>query len=119
MMNQDVKKQWVEALRADHAVCTDALKAGAGLDPLGVLCELHRKEVGGEWVPTAFLGRPVESYLADCCALPNVVKLWAGLEDKEPELQWGENRGPALITALVDVHGVTHAEIADLVEAQL
>jgi hypothetical protein len=82
-MNQQVKKMWVNALRSGEFVRGEGqMKLGDEYCPLGVLCELHRRNAGSnlQWVRDE--RHPMsEIYMYDgnTGVLPDVVTRWAGL----------------------------------------
>lgn len=49
-MKRDIADKWTAALRSgDYEQGQHALHSNGAFCCLGVLCELHRQEVGGEW----------------------------------------------------------------------
>lgn len=89
-MKKRIKKLWVEALRSGEFG-----QGGGGLRPskdsyccLGVLCDLHRRTVGGRWrrddrewqYGVTDDGEPATG------VLPVSVLAWAGLDDADPQL---------------------------------
>lgn len=83
-MDPIVKAAWVEALRSDEYARTHAtLHFGGGFCCLGVLCELHRRELGGEWEEYPN-GQGRKRYMGAGGRLPVEVQAWAGLMDDDP-----------------------------------
>jgi hypothetical protein len=84
-MNQQIKEQWVAALRSgDYQQTRSVLRDGAGFCCLGVLSDLYLKEKGKQW----------EVFSEDCFyfpafndeVLPNEVMDWADLGWENPEV---------------------------------
>lgn len=112
-MNPEIKAKWVAALRSEaFRQCRSDLKRNNRYCCLGVLCELHRREKGGEWEPTPKGGL---GYLGAVTVLPSTVVEWAGLEDGNP--RFGDMNGCA--TRANDELRLPFPEIADLIEANL
>lgn len=89
-MKQNIMKRWVNALRSGkYKQGTGALRQETKTTPkfccLGVLCDLHRKEIGADysWSDSTYCrkGRRLETGV-----LPRVVMKWAGLKDRDPSL---------------------------------
>lgn len=87
-MKQNIMKRWVNALRSGkYKQGTGALrqetKTTTKFCCLGVLCDLHRKEIAADysWRDSTYCrkGRRLETGV-----LPRVVMEWAGLEDRDP-----------------------------------
>lgn len=74
-MKPEIKKKWIKALLSGKYKQTKGrLKSSrGGYCCLGVLCDLHRKEVKGEWKGGQYLD------VGDI--LPYDVQKWAGIED--------------------------------------
>ena len=76
-MKKEIKDRWVEALRSgDYQQGERALKEGENFCCLGVLCDLHAKEVGGSWADSRVENH--QRYLGLLGFLPGEVKFWAG-----------------------------------------
>ena len=113
-MNTDIKTQWIAALRSGaYQQGRGRLRAGNEFCCLGVLCDLHRKAVGGAWDITS------ERYHNDPHGLPPVVQVWADLE-RYPLINGRDitiyNDGQS---APDEMHPHTFTEIADLIEQHL
>lgn len=117
-MHKHIADQWVQALRSgDYEQGRDALRLGGQHCCLGVLCDLHRKEGGGEWIHSA-PGNGPDGCLTyqtfdgdwDYSLLPDAVRRWAGLLDTSPALPGGR-----LVTQRND-DGWTFGQLADLIE---
>lgn len=95
-MDQELKKQWVDALRSGkYSQCTGTLTDGEGYCCLGVLATIR--------------GRlDDDGYCTDMCEDGDV--------DVPPE--WVDARNPRLIH-LNDTQGASFNEIADWIEANL
>jgi hypothetical protein len=118
-VNNEVKAKWVAALRSgEYKQGLTRLKTVyEGIDPkfccLGVLCDLHDKELNCE-----------QSFESIAGELPDHVKEWAGLEENNPYM-----RQPASlaypkewrthISVLNDIKQFSFNQLADLIEAQL
>lgn len=84
-MNEQVKAKWVAALRSgEFQQGKHALRSNEGYCCLGVLCELHRREFGGNWLQRAGGGW---FYLDRSSFLPAEVLEWAGLEHSWPKVE--------------------------------
>lgn len=79
-MNQEIKKQWVEALRSGNYKQGDMLLRDThdNFCCLGVLCDIHAKMFKKEWVQ---LDHVAYRYVDSQAALPLVVMLWAEIPD--------------------------------------
>ena len=87
-MRQDVAEKWVAALRSgDYKRVNGCLKGGRGFCCLGVLCDIHAKEVGGEWTP-GFKDATFR-YGGDDNYLPSLVVEWAGVSSHTPRVVEG------------------------------
>lgn len=113
MMNPEWKAKWVAALRSgQYAQAQQRLRTPEGYCCLGVVCDIVKDEVEGEWreQPGHFNFRSKESTFVDenSVNLPNAV---AGLID----LPVGEESN------LIQMNdgGSTFAEIADYIESHL
>lgn len=125
-MNPEVKQLWTEALRSEEFTqAKGCLRDEDGMCCLGVLCELHRRAVGGEWTQQYKSWR----YLGEGATLPEEVKLWAGLDQDNPGIsplpgketyvhEDGEEE-EILCLAVANDGGYSFTEIAYLIEAQL
>jgi hypothetical protein len=82
MMDSRVKEMWAAALESGEFEQGKGRLLGIGEDGkktwccLGVLCELHRREVGGDWSMSSVGG----AYLENSAFLPHSVMAWAGLD---------------------------------------
>lgn len=76
-MRKEIKDRWVEALRSgEYQQGQKTLKHGESFCCLGVLCDLHSKEVGGSWADSRVKNH--QSYLGVLGFLPVEVHSWAG-----------------------------------------
>ena len=88
-MNADVKDLWVAALRSGaYTQTTGSLQNAYGFCCLGVLCDLYRQHVGGNWHPPsedeeliAFTDADGKIIFETC---PEGVVKWAELDDDNP-----------------------------------
>lgn len=109
---RQVIKDWVAALRSGEFEQGKMalLRDGGKYCCLGVLCELHRRQVGGaEWRPD--VSRSIKTYLGMDGALPDQVLAWSGVASHACRL--GR-------TSAIEYNdsGSTFAEIADLIEQE-
>lgn len=117
-MDARVKKMWVEALRSgEFKQGTRRLfsETENTYCCLGVLCELHRREIG-----TCTLHGFQTEYGSD--TLSRAVGEWAGLSSRNPTVQaaFGGLKGKDIdLIFLNDMLSVTFPMIADLIEANL
>jgi hypothetical protein len=113
-MNKRIKKLWIEALTSGkYKQGKGQLRDGDKFCCLGVLCDLHRNEVGGRW---AIKGQAQPQYLDSAEWLPEPVQEWAGLEQRNPELK-GEESHPRL--SWKNDGGTSFSAIAELIETYL
>ena len=76
-MNTKVIKEWIKALRSGkYKQCKRDLRNEDEFCVMGVLCDLHRKKFGGEWVKQS--GRPFYSYKKRRCTITSEVRSWIG-----------------------------------------
>lgn len=109
-MNERVKKLWIEALTSgEYEQGTDALRTDDMFCCLGVLCDLHRKEVGGSWQDLDGL---MFTYDNTTGTLPPRVQIWADTPTNNPFVG-------RLSLAGHNDKGVPFSEIAKLIEANL
>lgn len=122
-MNPRIKKKWLEALRSgEYKQTTENLRDSNGFCCLGVLCDLHAKERGTNWV------QRIDSYelYGEAQTLPLSVQEWAGLDSDiggVVDFEY-ESGGEIHLKAdtLPEINDSWHKdfnEIADLIEAQL
>ncbi len=110
-MNQEIKKQWVAALRSGAYEQTDGYLHNPATESfccLGVLCDLYALEIeGGKWVEIGVEGEELPAHK---------VVAWAGLGENDPMVTIDG------LSAKLSNHndGLTSfLEIADAIEAQL
>lgn len=103
--HKERRKRWVDALRSgEYQQCTEALRKGDAFCCLGVACDLHAKETGGEWVHGCrYLGQEYE--------LPIDVMVWFGLRSPR-----GDFAGETL--AELNDDGTPFSEIASIIESE-
>lgn len=109
-MDQNIKKQWVEALRSGkykQGRCW--LKYGDEFCCLGVLCDLHAQTTNREWEGCGSIG----NYLDHAESLPEEVVQWAGLNSKDPFIN--EKR----VSIYNDERGLDFDQMSDLIESNL
>lgn len=116
-MDPAIKALWLKALRSkEFPQTTRALKDEVGYCCLGVLCELHARETGTEWVWTS---SNLYAYGQNTSTLPDSVILWSGVQDQNPDVTNG------CLAQLNDgdernsIKAHTFTEIADIIERDL
>lgn len=122
-MNPRIKQRWLEALRSgEYKQTTENLQNSDGFCCLGVLCDLHAKERGMNWV------RRTDGYelYGETQILPLSVQEWAGLDNDIGGLVdfEYERDGVMYVTSeslpeINDSWNKNFNEIADLIETQL
>lgn len=116
-MNPEIKQLWLGALRSGEykqgARCLRS-RRGCALCCLGVLCDIHAKQTGGEWYADRSGNR---AYDGEVSLLPSSVVEWAGLADEDPFVIPPTVPGRRL-SSLND-NGMSFPEIADAIEASL
>lgn len=117
-MNPEIKAKWVAALRSgDYDQARDYLhRIDGSMCCLGVLCDIHAKEVGEEWHLVKHEG--CNYYLDRDTLPPTEVADWADLPmlDNGPIVTIGD-RTSAI--AILNDGGATFKELADAIEEQL
>ncbi len=112
-MNQDIKKQWVNALRSGEYKQTEGqLKDSVGYCCLGVLCDLHAKAGLDKWVGNSYGEGIQETYGSTA-----LVRLWSGIDALKTTYVLINGRNNSL--ANHNDNGATFLEIADAIEEQL
>jgi hypothetical protein len=110
-MNQEIKTKWVAALRSgEYQQGQSQLRNGDKFCCLGVLCNIHSKETGTEWMGNYYDDHEVY--------LPEDVMMWSELNINDPILPFNKSSFDISLSNLNDF-GSTFLEIADLIEAQL
>jgi hypothetical protein len=115
-MNPQVKQKWVSALRSgEYPQITRRLHTDNGFCCLGVLCDLYGKENNVEWELECGNIYEFNLYVfqGNGTFLPLSVVEWSGLENGSPYVDGGKT------LALLNDHGKTFEEIADVIEEQL
>lgn len=122
-MNPRIKQRWLEALRSgEYKQTTENLQDCRGFCCLGVLCDLHAKERGTNWVR---LNDNYELY-GEAQTLPLSVQEWAGLDNdmggvvdfdyEDDDVMYVKSESLPVIN---DTWNKNFNEIADLIETQL
>lgn len=115
-MNERVKKLWIEALTSgEYSQATGALRRDGKFCCLGVLCDLHRKDVGGEWDVDYSDGF---FYDQNDSILPESVMAWADLPFRNPTIV-PDDRFSEIGLADLNDKGTPFPEIAELIEQHL
>lgn len=122
-MNPKVKQKWLEALRSgEYKQTKENLHDGNGFCCLGVLCDLHAKERGTNWV------RLIDLYelYGEMQLLPLSVQEWAGLDNDMGGMVDFEYEDDGVVYVkseslpeINDRWNKDFNEIADLIEEQL
>lgn len=109
-LNLEVKAKWLAALRSgEYKQGRGFLQRDGKFCCLGVLCDLHDKETGGEgWKSN---NSCVKSYQGAQYMAPLTVARWAGIE---ADL----SRDSVYLWASLNDEGKTFAEIADIIEQE-
>lgn len=130
-MKPEVKAAWVAALRSgkysqakERLRLVDNNGSCLGVCCLGVLSDLAVNAGIGDWDGEAFVERDGDS---ESGSLPLSVMIWAsqdetpsGRIDSNPNVVGPELNAPSrALSFWNDDHGLTFAQIADLIEAQL
>lgn len=123
MMDPEVKQQWMDELRSDNwpqgvGALRQVSYDGEDGKPhytyccLGVLCELHRRAVGGAWDGNL--------YLQERTVLPAQVVEWAGLGEYNPTIDSYVNEEgiPGSLAGIND-SGYAFPQIAELIGTDL
>lgn len=107
-MNERIKTLWTAALTSGtYEQVHGRLHKTPGFCALGVLCDLHQLETHADhWRGPD--GRGDFYYLGNPYYLPQAVEDWAGLPEE-----------PAINIIALDQQGLSFAEIARAIEAQL
>ena len=119
-MYQQIKEQWIEALRSgEYSQTQEQLKDHHGYCCLGVLCDLYSKaNENGLWKEETnlfhFETTPGEY---EYSTLPVNVCVWAGLDVDNPIVEFGEEK--VAISDLNDKEQLTFNQIAAIIENQL
>jgi hypothetical protein len=104
-MNQEIKAKWIYALLSgEYQQGQQFLKLHGKFCCLGVLCDIHSKETGNEWVE--------HCYFKYGSSLPEIVMSWSGLEQNIPIVNEKS-------LAELNDSGSTFLEIANLIEKKL
>jgi len=111
-MDKKIKARWLKALRGQRYLQgTGGLRFGNSFCCLGVLCDLHSKEMFLGWDYNADTG--LHSYLGETVMLPQSVCKWAGIGNPNP---------PVLKVALSthnDTKKLSFVRIGKLIERHL
>lgn len=127
-MDQEIKRQWVAALRSgDYKQGNGALRErhGDGVSDtyccLGVLCDIAVKadvisqpDLGEAEEPGYTEHFYLHGYLGAQSYLPDEVVAWAGLPSENPDIE-----GDAATLSELNDEGASFDDIADLIEEQL
>lgn len=110
-MVKKVKKLWLEALKSEkYKQGRGALKKKDRFCCLGVLCDLHRirfkKEKWGKQ------GKHFEVYLGCSIELPEAVRKWAKLKERNPIID-------SIHLSAYNDKGSSFNEIADIIKKEL
>lgn len=119
-MDKKIKARWVKALRSGkyrQGRRSLRSKEGDRFCCLGVLCDLHRKEVGGKWIKDDYRAGKRRGAMEGGGTLPTAVSKWAGLgKDDNPSIKI---RGHVQAAACHNDAGCRFSTIAKAIEAQL
>lgn len=123
-MNKEIAKKWVEALRSGKypqgtgRMCAKGPGKQKSFCCLGVLCDIVKDEIGGEWVHNTACGELIfstgtEKGMAGLY-LPREVCDFAGIENSAGRFV---KNGRAEFLAYENDTGSSFAQIADIIEA--
>lgn len=118
-MNQEIKKQWVKALRSGkYQQGKNHLRVGNEFCCLGVLCDIAPKSVREPWKPRIDNTYEVKVYsmhgISSC--IPDPIKTWANLTDGSIYVPYN---GTTIALSYLNDNGISFNEIADLIEEHL
>jgi len=127
-MNSEVKAKWLEALRGGEYKQTryTLRSCSGGFCCLGVLSDLYRKEVGGSWEWNydddsvySIVNQDRDDFAT--VELPNCVKGWADLEERNPRVHVAVGDSDFVPTTLAELNdeGKGFEYIADVIDHQL
>lgn len=133
-MNEEIKKEWLEALRGgEYKQTGHALQADGGFCCLGVLCDIYAKKNGVEWNIRPF-DETVDNARKDECdkigdflgqnlTLPSEVMEWAEVFHTNPHTPIPFSKEMPLLpydtgftVAAMNDEGFTFSQIADVIE---
>ncbi|MFC3453979.1 hypothetical protein [Amycolatopsis speibonae] len=115
-----VKRIWLDALRSgEFRQARGAMRLSDGfMDPLGILCELYRRDQGGNWAPRddGWVFRDARNQYAAGGDLTPAILKWAGSRASRCGLA-----APGATWAIANLNdsGAPFAEIAELIEENL
>lgn len=112
-MDAKIKAKWLKALRGgQYSQARNSLtnEQGTAFCCLGVLCNIHAEETGGEWVKKS---SGLLWYLNGTYVLPPTVRAWAGLGAKRDPVCNGKK------LSTWNDGGTRFNAIADLIEKHL
>ena len=116
-MNQQIKQQWIEALRSKQYEQTTAyLRTELGFCCLGVLCDLYAKEHDDvDWDDA---GDVDYEFLNEIQTLPKEVEIWAGLSHADPYyvIADEETKERNIYLSCLNDQGSTFEESAQLID---
>ena len=107
-MNPEIKKRWIEALRSgDYKQGRGQLKDSKDrFCVLGVLCDLHSKDVRIQWYRNTFEGRKLN--------IPRVTRQWAGIKSLYVDI-----KGVKVHLTELNDGGMDFKMLANLIESNL
>jgi len=109
-MDQNIKEQWVEALRSgkyEQGRCW--LRHKDKFCCLGVLCDLHAQATNCDWEEYNNIG----NYLDSDEVLPGKVVKWAGLDSEDPFIN------KERVSSYNDDRRLDFDQMSDLIESNL
>jgi hypothetical protein len=114
MLNENAQK-WVAALRSGEFHQDKAqLQTANGYCCLGVACEVYQREVGGLEIRRPSWEEGV-SYNDEFSSLPDVVKVWLGLQYADGDFTTSDSDNQTL--ADLNDLGTSFDQIADIIES--
>lgn len=125
-MDREIKQRWINALRSgEYEQGFGQLNDGERYCCLGVLCDIAVKDGVVRSSPVGALGKFIGYYVPtsdsgpwiDQDVLPEAVRDWAGLVEKNPRVTIGED--DTVISEVNDVYQLNFNQIAEIIEEQL
>lgn len=108
-MKKKYMQVWVKALRSGkYNQCNAVLRTSYGFCPLGILCDITKKEVKGRWSRGTFYSG---KWSRNRSFLPNTVRELTGIKSQE-----GNIKGFKKSLSKLNDSGKSFSEIADIIE---
>lgn len=109
---KNVIRKWIKALRSKkYKQGYGTLRRDGKFCCLGVLCDLHAQETGGEWRDDWYHGSLTQ--------LPSIVDKWAGFDSLNKKVLKRHNNLPDELIGYNDDDGWSFKKIANFLEREL